>query len=43
MEAALFYQFLSQELTHKELLYFLLLRNLAERELAIMLTKLPSN
>lgn len=34
---------MSQDLTHKELLYFLLLRNLAERELAIMITKLPSN
>ena len=43
VEVALFYQFLTQELTHKEMLYFLLLRNLAERELAIMITKLPSN
>lgn len=43
VEVALFYQFLTQELTHKELLYFLLLRNLAEREMSIMITKLPSN
>lgn len=40
---ALFYQFISQELTHKEMLYYLLLRNLAERELAILIPKLPSN
>jgi hypothetical protein len=42
-EVALFYQFITQELNHKEMLYFLLLRNLAERELALLIPKLPSN
>ena len=42
-EVNLFYQFLTQAYPLKELLYYLYVRSLAEKELAIMITKLPSN
>ncbi len=42
-EVNLFYQFLTQAYPLKELLYYLYVRSLAEKELAILITKLPSN
>ena len=35
--------FLTQQYPLKELLYYLYVRSLAEKELALMITKLPSN
>lgn len=42
-EVNLFYMFLTQQYPLKELLYYLYVRSLAEKELSIMITKLPSN
>ena len=42
-EVNLFYQFLTQAYPLKDLLYYLYVRSLAEKELAILITKLPSN
>ena len=42
-EVNLFYRFLTQEYQLKELLYFLYVRSLAERELSILIPKLPSS
>ena len=42
-EVNLFYQFLTQAYPLKELLYYLYVRSLAEKELAMLITKLPSN
>jgi len=42
-EVNLFYRFLIQEYQLKELLYFLYVRSLAERELSMLISKLPSN
>ena len=42
-EVHLFYRFLTQEYQLKELLYFLYVRSLAERELSIPIVKLPSS
>lgn len=42
-EVNLFYQFLTQSYPLKDLLYYLYVRSLAEKELAILITKLPSN
>ena len=42
-EVNLFYSFLIQTYPLKELLYYLYVRSLAEKELALMITKLPSN
>jgi len=39
----MFYKFFSLEYPLKELLFFLYVRSLAERELAIMITKIPSS
>ena len=39
----LFYQFLTQGYPLKDLLYYLYVRSLAEKELAILIIKLPSN
>jgi len=43
VEIDLFYKFLTMQYQLKELLYFLYVRSLAERELSIMITKLPSS
>mmetsp|Transcript_4766 Transcript_4766/g.6284 ORF Transcript_4766/g.6284 Transcript_4766/m.6284 type:complete len:202 (+) Transcript_4766:798-1403(+) len=42
-EVNLFYQFLTQSYPVKELLYYLYVRSLAEKELAIRIDKIPSN
>ena len=42
-EVNLFYKFITQEYQLKELLYFLYVRSLAERELSIPIVKLPSS
>jgi len=42
-EVNLFYSFLTQMYPLKDLLYYLYVRSLAEKELAILITKLPSN
>lgn len=42
-EVNLFYSFLTQTYPLKDLLYYLYVRSLAEKELAILITKLPSN
>lgn len=42
-EVNLFYQFLTQGYPLKEMLYYLYVRSLAERELAMRIDKLPSN
>ena len=42
-EVNLFYQFLTQAYPVKELLYYLYVRSLAEKELAIRIDKIPSN
>jgi len=42
-EVNLFYQFLTQSYPLKEMLYYLYVRSLAERELAMRIDKLPSN
>jgi len=43
VEVDLFYKFLVMEYHLKELLYYLYVRSLAERELSIMIAKLPSS
>jgi hypothetical protein len=42
-EVDMFYKFFTLEYPLKELLFFLYVRSLAERELAIMITKIPSS
>ena len=42
-EVNLFYQFLTQSYPVKELLYYLYVRSLAEKEIALRIDKLPSN
>ena len=42
-EIDLFYRFLTQEYSQKELVYFLYVRFLAVRELGVHITKLPSH
>ena len=42
-EVNLFYQFLTQAYSLKDLLYYLYVRSLAEKELSLLIPKLPSN